>query len=84
MIIVYKPFAPKFNLQFVFNIEVLNLPHAVPHVVVTPNHKIILLRLYNCYFSSVMTPKKNIYHSQSNCDLQVEKHYFHIHTSCFQ
>ena len=34
--------------------------NTVPHVVVTPNHKIILLRLYNCNFASGMNHKVTI------------------------
>jgi hypothetical protein len=29
--------------------------NAVPHVVVTPNHKVILLLLHNCIFATVMS-----------------------------
>ena len=34
--------------------------NAAPHVVVTPNHKIIALMLHNCNFATVMNHNVNI------------------------
>ena len=44
----------------------LNLPNAVifnsvPHVVVSPNHKIILLLIHNCNFTTVMDCNGNTF-----------------------
>jgi hypothetical protein len=43
----------------------LSLPNAVtfntvPHVVVTPNHKVIMLLLHNCNFATIMNHHVNI------------------------
>ena len=42
------------------NPTVLRLPNA-PHVVVTPNYKIILLLLYYCNFATVVSHNVNIF-----------------------
>ena len=34
--------------------------NTVPHLVVTPNHKIILLLIHNCNFATVMNYSVNI------------------------
>lgn len=46
---------------------ILNLPNVmlqpintIPHVVVTPNHEIIMLALYNCHFATIMNRNLNI------------------------
>ena len=35
-----------------------------PHVVVNPNHKLILLLLCNCHFSTVMNHNVNIWYAE--------------------
>ena len=55
-----------------------------PHVVVTPNHKIISLLLHNCSFATVMNHNVNIWYAgyliydpppkKRGCDLQVKHH----------
>jgi hypothetical protein len=45
--------------RFHFKSLVLSLPNvAVPHVVLTPNHKIILLLLHNCKFATVVNDNR--------------------------
>jgi hypothetical protein len=38
----------------------LRLFNTVPHVVVTPSHKIVSLTLYNCNFATVINHTTNI------------------------
>ena len=49
--------------------------NTVPHVVVTSNHKIILLLLHNCNFATVINHNVNIWYvTQRVYDPQVENH----------
>ena len=61
--------------------------NTVPHVVVTPSHKIISLLLYNCNFATARNYHENIwcagYPIGNSCegqDLQVENHTALEHT----
>ena len=52
---VLEQWSPTFPMLWPFN--------TIPHVVVTPNNKIILLLLYNCNFASIMNCNVNIWYA---------------------
>lgn len=66
----------------------LGLFNIVPHVVVTPSHKIMSLLLHNCNLATVMNHNVKyllfrIYDSRKNHNPQVEKIYYQIIRSGF-